>query len=163
MERMNEFIINRYMTIDRRIEQLQWKKKYKRWAFYQQTFCTTTAYTGYEVVAQAIKTDKAIEKLDETLRLIDHQLEILKMKQGFWHKFITLLSSKEQQYFHDKYIKGYICTNEHLERLAMEEIDEIGQAIAMCYCTKQEYQEPIKLVENDFMGNIDRVLEAVGV
>lgn len=66
MESMDEFTISQYMILDKRIEQLRQKKVYKHWAFYQQSFYTTIAYTGYEVVAQAIRADRAIEKLDGT-------------------------------------------------------------------------------------------------
>lgn len=163
MESMDEFIISRYMTIDRRIEQLKQKKAYIHWEFYQQSFCTNIAYTGYEIISQSIKADKAIEKLDERMRLIEHQIEILKLKQQFWNKFLSSLTAEEQKYFHNKYIKGYVCLNERLDQLATEEIEEINQAIVMCFCTKSEYKEPIELVENDFMGNIDRLLDVVGV
>lgn len=163
MGSLEEFAISQYMMIGKRIEQLIQKKAYKHWAFYQQSFCTTIAYTGYEIISQSIKADKAIERLDETLRMIDHHIEILKMKQGFWNKFLSSLTAEERKYFHDKYIKGYVCLNERLDQLATEEIEEISQAIVMCYCTKTEYVEPVEIVENDFMGNIDRLLNAVGV
>ncbi|MFG5502023.1 hypothetical protein ACFJYO_16670, partial [Enterococcus faecalis] len=77
MERIDEIIISQYMKLNQRIERLKQKKRYKHGLFYQQTFHTTIAYTGYEIISQSIKVDKAIEKLDETLRLIDHQIEIL--------------------------------------------------------------------------------------
>ncbi|EGO7832338.1 hypothetical protein FH947_001906 [Enterococcus faecalis] len=163
MESIDEFTISQYMALDSRIKHLRQKKIYKHWAFYQQSFCTTIAYTGYEVVAQAIRADRAIEKLDGTLRLIDHRIEILNMKNKFWKKFLSSLSSEERQYFQDKYIKGHIRLNGRLDNLATEEIDEINQAITMCFCTKSEYKEAIQLVENDFMGNIDRLLNVVGV
>ena len=163
MESLEEFAISQYMMIDVRIKQLVQKKAYKHWAFYQQSFCTTIAYTGYEIVSQSIKADKAIERLDETLRTIDHHIEILKMKQSFWNKFLFSLTEEEQKYFHDKYIKGYVRLNERLDQLANEEIAEINQAIVMCFCTKTEYVEPVELIENDFMGNIDRLLDVVEV
>lgn len=163
MESMDEYIISRYMMIDKRIEQLKQKKVYKQWAFYQQSFCTTIAYTGYEIVAQAIRADKAIETLDETLRVIDHQIEILEMKQGFWRKFLQSLTTEEQLFFHKKYIKGYVCLNERLDNLAIEEIGQINEAIAIRYATKREYAKPIQLIQNDFMGNIDRMLDVVEV
>jgi hypothetical protein len=163
MESLEEYVIGRYMTIDQRISRLEQKKRYKRWAFYQQSFYTSIAYTGYEIVSQSIKADKAIENLDERMRPIDHQVGILKMKQGFWKKFFSSLSAGNQRYFKNKYIQGYDCLNERLDQLATEEIEEINQAIVMCYCTKTEYKEQIELVENDFMGNIDRLLNVVGV
>lgn len=163
MERIDEVIISQYLTLNQRINRLKQKKRYKHWLFYQQTFHTMIAYTGYEIVAQSLKPDKAIEKLDETIRLIDHQMEILTVKQRYWQEFFNALSSEEQRYFYVRYIKGYMCLNERLDRLALEEIEEINQAIEFRYCNKVEYQEPIQLIENDFMGNIDRLLEAVGV
>lgn len=163
MEGIEEYVIGRYMVIGQRINLLEKKKHYKRWAFYQQSFYTSVTYTGYEIIAQSIKADKAVENLDERMRLIDHQIEILKMKQDFWKKFLSSLSAADQQYFKNKYIKRHVCINDRLDRLATEEIAEINQAIAMCYCTKQEYAEPIELVENDFMCNIDRLLDVVGV
>lgn len=163
MESLDEFAISQYMMIDVRIKQLVQKKAYKHWAFYQQSFCTTIAYTGYEIVSQSIKADKAIEKLDETLRAIEHHIEILKMKQGFWNKFLSSLTAEERKYFHDKYIKGYVRLNERLDQLGNEEIAEINQAIVMCFCTKTEYVEPVELIENDFMGNIDRLLDVMEV
>lgn len=163
MRSLEEFAISQYMTINNRIEHLKQKKAYKHWEFYQQSFYTSIAYTGYEIISQSIKADKAIERLDETLRTIDHHIEILKMKQGFWNKFLSSLTAEERKYFHDKYIKGYVCLNERLDKLATEEIEEISQAIVMCYCTKTEYVEPVEIVENDFMGNIDRLLNTVGV
>lgn len=163
MQSLEEFIISQYMMMGKRIEQLKQKKRYKHWAFYQQSFNTSIVYTGYEIVSQSIKADKAIERLDGTLRTIEHHIEILEMKQGFWNKFLSSLTAEEQQYFHNKYIKGYVCLNERLDHRATEEIEEINQAIVMCYCTKTEYKEPIELVENDFMDNIDRLLDVVGV
>ncbi|WP_430598330.1 hypothetical protein [Enterococcus sp. AZ177] len=88
MKSLDEFVISQYMTIEKRIENLKQKKAYKHWEFYQQSFYTSIAYTGYEIISQSIKADKAIERLDETLRMIDHHIEILKMKQGFWNKFL---------------------------------------------------------------------------
>lgn len=163
MERMDEFVLTQYMTIEKRIEQLQRKKKYKQWLFYQQSFYTSIVYTGYEVIAQSIKADKAVEALDGMLRAIDHQIEILQMKQGFRKKFLASLTARERSYFHKRYILGYVCLNERLDTLALEEIKEISQAIVMRYCTMEEYQEPIELIEDDFMGNIDRLLDVVGV
>lgn len=75
---------------------------------------------------------------------------------------MSSLSSEERQYFEDKYIKGYVCLNEYLDHLATEKIEEINRAITICYCTKSEYKEAIQLVENDFMGNLDRLLNVVG-
>lgn len=163
MESLDEFIIRQYMTMNQRIKKLEQKKVYKRWAFYQQSFYTSIAYTGYEIVCQSIKADKAIERLDETLRKIDQHIKKLEMKQGFWNKFLSSLTAEEQQYFYNKYIKGYVCINERLDQLANEEIAEINQAIVMCFCTKTEYVEPVELIENDFMGNIDRLLDVVEV
>lgn len=104
-----------------------------------------------------------MEALEGTLRAIDHQIEILKMKQGFWKKFLASLTAGERSYFHKRYILGYVCLNERLDTLALEEIKEISQAIVMLYCTMEEYQEPIELIEDDFMGNINRLLAVVGV
>lgn len=151
------------MFVARCIGHLQRTKKYKRWLFYQQYFYTSITYTGYEVIAQSVKADKAVEALEGTLRAIDHQIEILKMKQGFWKKFLASLTVEERSYFHKRYILGYVCLNERLDTLALEEIEEISQAIVMRYCTMEEYQEPIELIEDDFMGNIDRLLAVVGV
>ncbi len=163
MERIDEMIISQYMKLNQRIERLKQKKRYIHWLFYQQTFHTMIAYPGNEIVAQAIKADKAIEKLDETLRIIDHQIEIVTRKHNYWQKFLNSLSMEEQGYFYARYIKGYVCLNDRLDRLALEEIEEINQAIVFRYCGQVDYQEPIQLIENDFMGNIDRLLEAVGV
>lgn len=52
MERLEEFVISRDMTIEQRIEQLKQKIIYKQWAFYQQSFYRNIAYTGYEIVCQ---------------------------------------------------------------------------------------------------------------
>ncbi|MDU3686269.1 MAG: hypothetical protein E7G01_10490 [Enterococcus faecalis] len=158
MERIEEFVISRYMTIEQRIEQLKQKIIYKQWAFYQQSFYTNIAYTGYEIVCQSIKVDKAIETLDETVDVIQHQIEILEVKKHYWQKFLTSLPRKEQQYFHDKYIRGYECVNERLDRLATEETEEIAEAVSLRYIENKDYIKPIELVENDFMGNIDKLL-----
>lgn len=163
MQSIEGFVISRYMSINQRIKQLEQKKLYKRWAFYQQSFYTSIAYTGYEVIPQSIKADKAIENLDEQIQLIDHQIEVLKMKWGFWKKFLSSLSVADQQYLKNKYIKGHICINERLDRLATEEIEEINQAIELCYCAEDVIQESIELVENDFIGNIGRLLDFMGV
>lgn len=166
MESMDELTISRYMTLNNRIDELRKKKAYKQWAFYQQSFYTSIAYTGYEIISQSIKADKAIECLDEILRAIDSHIEKLELRQTFWNKFLSSLTPKEQDYFQKKYLRGHVVMNQYLDHLAMEEIIEINDAITLRYCTNEEDKEQIayaELIENDYAGNLERLLGVLEV
>ena len=163
MQSLEYYVISRYMIIGKRINKLEQKKRYKRWMFYQQTFHTSVAYTGYEVIVEAIKTDKAIERLDETIRAIEQHIKLLEIKQRYWEKFFNGLSFQDRQYFTQKYIYGHQMINERLDRMALEEIDEIDNAIAFQYCAMTKYEEPrIELTKDDPQANIEAILEFLG-
>lgn len=166
MENMDEFIIRRYMTIENRINELERKKSYKKWAFYQQSFYTSIAYTGYEIYSQSIRADKAVERLDEILRTIDRRIEKLKIRRYYWTTFFSTLTADEKNYFEKKYIMNYTMMNQHLDHLAMEEIVEINDAITLRYCTNEEGKEQIayaELIEDDYAGNLERLLGVLEV
>lgn len=161
MQSIDELAISQYMTLADKVGKLQRRIKYLRWAFYQQTFHSRIVYTGYEIVSQAIKVDKAIERLDETIGTIEQHIKLIETKQRYWEDFLNSLSVQDRQYFINKYLKGYVVMNERLDSLALEEIDEINSAIVFQFCSlfeEEEDREHLELSTEDVQTSIDSIL-----
>ncbi len=159
MKSLEEMEITHYMMLDQQIRSLHRKKITKRWEFYQQSFYTNTSYTGYEIVAQAIKPENGIERLDMIIEAIDAHIHILTLKKKYWCEFFESLTSKEQRYFWKKYVLGHVVNNVRLDKLAISEIEEIIVAISFQLGIRDEDTDHEPLIENDFLGNIDLLLE----
>lgn len=160
MESIDELAISQYMTLGDKIKKLNHRKSYLRWAFYQQTFHSKIVYTGYEIISESIKADRAIERLDETIRTIEQHIRLVKQKQHYWQDFLNSLSQQDRFYFTRKYLKGHTIINERLDRLALEEIDEIDRAIVFQFCSMMEEDEleEIDFSMNDGQSAIDSIL-----
>ena len=139
------------------------RKRYKRWEFYQQSFYTNIGYTGYEIISQAIKPDSGIERLQLIIEAIDNHIGILKLKRKYWRRFLNSLAPQEQFYFKQKYVLGYQVDNIDIEKLAIEEIQEIIVAISFQLGIHDEDTDQEPLTENDFLGNLDLLLERTEV
>lgn len=160
MQSIDELAISQYMTLADKLGKLQQRIKYLHWVFYQQTFHSKIVYTGYEIVSQSIKADKAIERLDETIRTVEQHIKLIETKQRYWQAFLNSLSVQDHQYFINKYIKGYVVVNEYLDSLALEEIDEINSAIVFQFCSlfEEEDREHLELSAEDVQTSIDSIL-----
>lgn len=163
MQSLEEMEITHYMTLDQQIGSLYRRKRYKRWEFYQQSFYTATAYTELGVVSQAVRTEKAVERLELMLAIIDSHIRILTLKKKYWIQFLNNLAADEKRYFKRKYLLGHTANNERLDKLAIEEIQEIIVAISFQLGIRDEDTDQEPLIENDFLGNLDILLERVGV
>lgn len=164
METFEEMEIQRYMDLRNEIGWLTQRKVIKRHEFYQQTFTSHVVYNGHEVVTQAIRVETGVINLDMLMRKLDIRIEIAKTKQCYWDKFIKSLSSEDQKYFFLKYVRGQQRTNERLDKLAAEEIQEIQEAISFRYGYRDEDTDRIELVPDDYLSNMDRILlEMAGV
>ena len=159
---LDEMEIFKFMNLKQTISELKIEKMIKYKEYYQQSFYTSTHYTGYEIFTKAIRPEQAVCELDKLMALIDKRIAIAEARLNYWMMFLNGLSRHERHYFTRKYVDGHLLLNNRLEKLAVEEIKEIQVAITFQFGYRDEDTDKIELVHNDYLSNIHTILNEVG-
>lgn len=154
--------IVRYMNLADEIMILNYKRELYRLEFYQQSFYTSVVYDGINVSPQAIRVEGSVIRLYDKLDVLDEHIARVKDRLKYWDSFFYGLSSLEQEYMRAKYSHGKNLNNERVDKLALDEIEQIEEALCFQYGYKEMVVNSHTIRDGDFLGNLNRIMEAIG-
>ncbi|MGX6962380.1 hypothetical protein [Vagococcus xieshaowenii] len=163
MEQFDEQAIKKYMHLELLEKELVHSKERYRDERYQSSFCSHVVFGDLGIYSESIKPATFVEQLDRFNRIVDDRIKINQFKQKYWNKFMDSLEPYERNYLVDRFIKGYAVDNEQVKQKAIEEIEEITMAVSLWLGVEDEDTKEIELVQDDYLGNMDAILNAINI
>ncbi|OQO71171.1 hypothetical protein BH747_04060 [Enterococcus villorum] len=135
MDKFDEMVIKKYLSLSLQIHRLELEKKQLRQEFYSQNMATHMEYHRvrrdiYEVIVKGFRPDREVEKLLTNIDTLNRRIDRYLFRQKHFMLFWATLSSLERSLLlqQDKCLNTTTCPLSLIEKV-LEEINEIETAI----------------------------------